>query len=204
MDDLQQAVAKLRALSPRLNNAVDQAHRVVTQIEEFLVHECQVGVQADVPVIYNDKGVAITLLRYGRVEGKFRIALTNTDGDARFITRPWVDCDRSEKLASFPGLPKLLMAITKALEQQISATTTTSNTVSQLLSALGNEEKEEAERPAVDGEPRLTLVMRSEEALAAQAASKPVIRPRALPNPPKSNPDGEARRTLRKDDAKVG
>src|SRR5215471_3729667 len=101
MDELQQAISKLRSLSPRLNSAVEQAQRVVLQVEHFLVHECQLAVQAEVPVSYNDKGVAVTLLRYGRVNGKFHIALTQTDGDARFVSRAWVDCDRNEKLASF-------------------------------------------------------------------------------------------------------
>ena len=121
MDELQQAVAKLRSLSPKLNSAVEQAQRVVLQIEHFLAHECQLAVQAEVPVTYNDKGVAVTLMRYGRVNGKFHIGLTQTDGDSRFVNRAWVDCDRSEKLASFPALPRLLLAITKAVETQIHA-----------------------------------------------------------------------------------
>ncbi|HSU68146.1 MAG TPA: hypothetical protein VLJ39_14810, partial [Tepidisphaeraceae bacterium] len=136
MEDLQLAVAKLRALSPKLNSAVDQAQRVVLQIEHFLVHECQVAIQADVPVAYNDKGVAVTLLRYGRVDGKFRICLTSTDCDSRFVSRAWTECDRSEKLASFPLLPKLVLAVTKAVENQINATNQTTNTVSTLMSAL--------------------------------------------------------------------
>jgi len=136
MDDLQQAVAKLRSLSPRLNASVDQANRVVHQVEAFLGEECQLGVQAEVPVTYNDKGVAVSLLRYTRVDGRYRIAVTNTDGDARFITRTWAECDRSEKLASFPAVPKLLMAVAKALEAQITGTTATATTVTQIVSAL--------------------------------------------------------------------
>ena len=136
MDDLQLAVSKLRALSPRLNVAVDQANRVVHQVEALLEEECQLAVQAEVPVTYNDKGVAVQLLRYARVDGRYRIALTNTDGDARFITRTWAECDRSEKLSSFPALPKLLMAVAKALEAQINSTTATATTVTQIVSAL--------------------------------------------------------------------
>ena len=197
MDDLQQAVAKLRALSPKLNSAADQAHRVVMQIEQFLAQECQVAVQTEVPVLYNDKGVAVTLMRYGRIDGKFRIALTNTDGDARFITRAWADCDRSEKLASFPALPRLLMALTKAVEAQIASTNATANTVNQIVSALGSFAEPETE--PVDGEPpKLTLVMKPEDTLAEVAVRGPRPRPS-----PKSNPDAETRRH-RKDEAKVG
>jgi ABC-type transporter Mla subunit MlaD len=195
MDDLQQAVAKLRALSPKLNSAADQAYRVVMQIEQFLAQECQVSVQAEVPVLYNDKGVVVTLMRYARIDGKFRVSLTNTDGDARFITRAWADCDRSEKLATFPALPRLLMALTKAVEAQIASTNATANTVNQLVSALGASEADEP----VDGEPpKLTLVMKPEETLAETAVRGPRPRPT-----PKANPDAETRRH-RKDEAKVG
>ena len=199
MDDLQKAVAKLRALSPRLNSAVDQAQRVVQQIENFLADECEVAVQAEVPVVYNDKGVAVTLLRYGRVEGKFRIAITNTDGDSHFISRAWTDCDRNEKLASFSALPKLLIQITKAVESQISSTTTTSNTVSQLISALGVGASSNGDGEIVEP-PKLTLFVRPEETLTDTAIRAP-SRPRPTS---KVNPDGDGRRTHRKEEVKVG
>jgi len=198
MDELQQAVAKLRTLSPKLNSAVEQAQRVVLQVEHFLAHECQLAVQAEVPVAYNDKGVAVTLLRYGRVNGRFHIALTQTDGDARFVSRAWVDCDRNEKLASFPALPRLLLAVTKAVESQINSTSATTHTVSSLMSALDGSGIP-IEEP-VDGE-KVELLMRPEEALAAQIGTRPASRPQhALP---KSNPDHAARRAPRKDEAKV-
>jgi len=171
MDDLQLAVAKLRALSPKLNNAVEQAQRVVLQIESFLAQECEVAIQADVPVIYNDKGVAVTLLRYGRVDGKFRICLTATDGDARFVSRAWTECDRNEKLATFGALPRLVLAVTKAVETQINATAQTSKTVGSLISALGLEPTV-MNTDAMDalGEPRLAIMMKPEDAQAIQAA----------------------------------
>jgi hypothetical protein len=213
MEDLQLAVAKLRALSPKLNSAVEQAQRVVIQIEHFLAHECQVAIQAEVPVAYNDKGVAVTLLRYGRVDGKFRIALTSTDGDSRFVSRAWTECDRSEKLASFAMLPKLVLAVTKAVEDQINATTKTTKTVGTLMAALGAGSDKEDGQPTgeVPDLPRLTIIMRPEEALAAtQAAAvsangnnRPVLRPRPMI---KANPDVDARRngSARKEEAKAG
>lgn len=202
MDDLQQAVAKLRTLSPRLNNAVEQAQRVVHQIEHFLAHECHVAIQAEVPVTYNEKGVAVVLLRYGRVDGKFRICLTSTDGDSRFLTRSWAECDRSEKLASFPALPRLLLAVTKAVETQINATNATASTVSTLMTALGATRADGETRPERNGQPKLTLSIRPEEALVAQVDARPLPRPRPVP---KANPDHEARRPVpKKEEAKVG
>lgn len=207
MEDLQLAVAKLRALSPKLNSAVDQAQRVVLQIEHFLAHECQVAIQAEVPVAYNDKGIAIQLLRYGRVEGKFRVALVNTDGDSRFVSRAWTECDRSEKLASFAVLPKLVLAVTKAVEDQINATTKTSKTVGTLMAALGvasDKEDGQAEGPEM---PRLTIIMRPEEALAATQGASSGNRPAARSRPMiKANPDVDGRRSgsARKEEAKAG
>jgi hypothetical protein len=199
MDELQQAVAKLRTLSPKLNSAVEQAQRVVLQVEHFLAHECQLAVQAEVPVAYNDKGVAVTLMRYGRVNGKFHIALTQTDGDARFVSRAWVDCDRNEKLASFPALPRLLLAVTKAVENQINSTSATTHTVSSLMAALDGSGIP-IEIP-VEGD-KVELLMRPEEALAAQIGTRPAPRPHhALP---KANPDHTGGKPKRKDEAKVG
>lgn len=198
MDELQQAVAKLRTLSPKLNSAVEQAQRVVLQVEHFLAHECQLAVQADVPVSYNDKGIAVTLLRYGRVNGRFHIALTQTDGDARFVSRAWVDCDRNEKLASFPALPRLLLAVTKAVESQINSTSATTHTVSSLMSALDGSGIPIEENVTE----KVELLMRPEEALAAQIGTRPA--PRQQHALPKANPDHANRRTPRKDEAKVG
>lgn len=202
MDDLQQAVAKLRTLSPRLNAAIEQAQRVVHQIEHFLAHECHVAVQAEVPVTYNEKGVAVALLRYGRVDGRFRICLTSTDGDSRFLSRAWAECDRSEKLASFPALPKLLMAITKAVETQINATNATATTVNALMTALGATRADEQPAAERNGQPKLTFSIRPEEALVAQVSARPLPRPRPAP---KANPDHDARRPApKKEEAKVG
>ena len=161
VNDLRQAVNKLRALAPQLNSAVDEANRVVSVVERFLAHECQLGVEADIPVSYNDKGKAVMLLRYGPVEGGYRIALTHSDGDSRFVTRPWASCDRSEKLASFPALPRLLMAVAKAVEAQINSTTATVATVTQIMSALA----QPIHRGEVQTLPDLAILLRPEPAV---------------------------------------
>src|ERR1700691_3613317 len=96
MSDLSQAINKLRSLSPQLNAAVIEADRVVSLVERFLVQECGLGVEAEVPLHYNDKGKAVTLLRYASFNGTFRIAVTHTDGSTHFVTRPWSECDRNQ------------------------------------------------------------------------------------------------------------
>ncbi|HWE03779.1 MAG TPA: hypothetical protein VG326_15350 [Tepidisphaeraceae bacterium] len=142
MSDLSSAIDKLRALSPQLNAAVIEADRVVGLVENFLVNECGLGVEAEVPLHYNDKGKVITLLRYASVNGSFRITVTHTDGSTHFVARPWSECDRNQRLVSFTALPKLLIAVAKSVEQQIASTTSTAATVGQIINALGDSARE--------------------------------------------------------------
>lgn len=137
MSDLSQAISKLRALSPQLNAAVVEADRVVALVERFLVDECGLGVEAEVPLKYNDKGKVVELLRYASVNGVFRVTVTHTDGSTHIVARPWAECDRNQRLTSFTALPKLLIAVAKSVEQQIVSTTSTASTVGQIISALG-------------------------------------------------------------------
>ena len=138
MSDLSQVfITKLRSLSPQLNAAVIEADRVVALVERFLVEECGLGVEAEIPLHYNDKGKAVTLLRYASINGTFRIAVTHTDGSTHFVTRPWSECDRNQRMVSFAALPKLLIAVAKSVENQIASTTSTAGTVGQIINALG-------------------------------------------------------------------
>ncbi|MDB5304020.1 MAG: hypothetical protein JWM97_1569 [Phycisphaerales bacterium] len=179
MSDLRQAVNKLRALSPQLNSAVGEADRVVALVESFLRQECQLGVEAEVPLKYNEKGKPVTLLRYAAVSGSFRIALTNTDGETRFVTRPWIECDRDEKLVSFAALPKLLIAVAKGVEQQIASTNTTATTVSQILAALGMAAHGQQNELTADGVPELTLLLSQPGDVNGEITPKIVVFPPA-------------------------
>jgi hypothetical protein len=179
MSDLRQAVNKLRALSPQLNAAVGEADRVVALVEQFLMQECQLGVEAEVPLKYNEKGKPVTLLRYAAVSGTFRIVLTNTDGETRFVTRPWIECDRDEKLVSFAALPKLLIAVAKGVEQQIASTNTTAMTVSQILAALGMASQGLPPEIEVEGTPELTLLLSQPGDTNGEVTPKIVVFPTA-------------------------
>lgn len=155
MSDLSKAINKLRALSPQLNAAVIEADRVVAMVERFLVEECGLGVEAEVPLQFNDKGKVVAMLRFGSVNGNFRITVTHTDGSTHFVSRPWTECDRNQRLVSFVALPKLLIAVAKAVEHQIASTTQTATTVGQIISALGASARLSPES-ASDFDPRYT------------------------------------------------
>lgn len=173
MSDLSQAITKLRALSPQLNAAVIEADRVVALVERFLVKECGLGVEAEIPLHYNDKGKAVTLLRYASFNGAFRIAVTNTDGSTHFVTRPWSECDRNQRMVSFAALPKLLIAVAKAVESQIASTTSTAGTVGQIINALGVSGWSASRNGEEICDPELTLLMGS----GSQAEREPVNDP---------------------------
>lgn len=169
MSDLSLAINKLRALSPQLNAAVIEADRVVSLVERFLVEECNLGVEAEVPLHYNDKGKAVTLLRYASINGTFRIAVTHTDGSTHFVTRPWSECDRNQRLVSFAALPKLLIAVAKSVEQQIASTTTTAGTVGQIISALGVSALAGPRDGDTLSDPEITLLMGGAQDLDASS-----------------------------------
>jgi uncharacterized membrane protein len=122
------------------------------------------------------------------------------------VSRAWTECDRSEKLASFSALPKLILAVTKAVEAQINATTQTSNTVSALMSALGivNDSSDEGTAGDSSDQPRLTIIMKPEEALAAQVASRPTTRSRPVIKVNPSTSSADLRRNGRKEEVKAG
>src|SRR6185437_15867691 len=187
MSDLSQAISNLRALSPQLNAAVVEADRVVTLVERFLVQECGLGVEAEIPLHYNDKGKAVTLLRYASCNGVFRIAVTHTDGSTHFVTRPWSQCDRNQRLISFAALPKLLLAILKAVELQIASTTSTAGTVGQIINALGVSALTGTKNEESFGDQELTLLMGPSES-AGSISSDPLTEMMTAPPPlPRKN-----------------
>lgn len=136
-DELQQTFEKLRALAPKLNSATDEADRLVHRVDHFLAEECRAAVQCEVPVRYNEKGKPIVLLRYAHLNGRYCVCLTYTDGESRFVTRGWSECDRADKLAAFPLVPKLVTAVSKAVENQLSAATGVSETMDDLITLMG-------------------------------------------------------------------
>ena len=46
-DELKKRMARLRELAPKLNSATDQASRLVTMVEIFLVEELHIGISAE-------------------------------------------------------------------------------------------------------------------------------------------------------------
>ena len=157
----QASIAKLRTLSPQLNESTDEANRVVAMVEKFLNDECSIGLPAEVGVSTRTLRVEAddddeattateyTTLNYARVDGTFRIAvevgLSHEGADERGMARteweqtsltPWASCPRSVKLETFPSLADLLKAICESTEKAIEQTAETSKAVEDILGAL--------------------------------------------------------------------
>jgi len=136
-EELQRTFEKLRALAPKLNTATDEADRLVHRVDQFLADECRAAVQCEVPVRYNEKGKPIVLLRYAHLNGRYCVCLTYSDGESRFVTRAWSECDRADKLAAFPLVPKLVAAVSKAVESQLAAAGGVAETMDDLVKLMG-------------------------------------------------------------------
>jgi hypothetical protein len=144
-------VGELRQVSSQLNQATDDAAKMVAEVETFLNNECSVGVPASVEFA-EDRSVAATpikrYLSYARVNGKFRIAITSVafvvdeDGDdvqKELEPIAWPSAPRDYKLASIAVMPELLKAIVSEAAMKIEKASGAVDAVSEVLSALRTE-----------------------------------------------------------------
>lgn len=143
-DNLRQQVARLRDLSPRLNEVTDQAARVVLAVEKFLNDECSIGIPARVRYksVQDDDGCQEDFwLNYDRFQGKFRLYVSEAtviQGNVDHTEETaWASCRRDVKLASFQAIPQLLQAISDQVERAIQETDGASKTIADLLRAMG-------------------------------------------------------------------
>jgi hypothetical protein len=135
-DELKLRMARLREIAPRLNNATDQASRLVAMVEKFLADELHIGIATESSEFNSwsagkDEAdrhqVICQTLAFGRVGAAFRIhvvdetRIMDDDGSwgesvARLQT-PWPACGRETKLRAFEKLPELLDNIIKETER---------------------------------------------------------------------------------------
>jgi hypothetical protein len=154
-DELKRRMARLREIAPRLNAATDQASKLVTQVEKFLVDELHIGVSAqvcyeDVPAGIDDDGHALSTrhsLAFGRIGGTFRIHVVMETADLDDGSSPrttlsqervlWPSCNRETKLKAFEKLPELL---DKIIEEAERLARTADDTTSKVNAMIGEED----------------------------------------------------------------
>ena len=138
---LNATLAKIPALSKRLNMLVDDASATVRKVEEFF-EKAHVGVtEASVQVYLDDDSNTVDLKYLRMPNGKFRIALVTNypaegDDPPRTKVRPFSDCSRDEKLKAFEHLPPLLERIVDALEEMIDKTEKATRTINKTIGEL--------------------------------------------------------------------
>ncbi len=118
---MQNALETIQKLVPQLNASTDEASRIISDVEKFL-EKNNVGIEAKgLPSPQSGK-----VLCYTRVSGKFRIAVRfyEKGTDVAIDVRPWLDCTRDDKLATFPCLTDLLVAISDRAKLLIEKTPT--------------------------------------------------------------------------------
>jgi hypothetical protein len=154
-DELKRRMAKLREIAPRLNAATDQASKLVTLVDKFLVEELHIGVSAEVcyeelPAGTDDDNHALKIrhsLAFGRGGGSFRIHVVKEtvavdDGASARTTLAqerilWPSCSRETKLKAFEKLPELL---DKIIEEAERLTQTSEATRVKVEEMIGEEE----------------------------------------------------------------
>src|SRR5215203_6170076 len=110
-DNLRKHIDSIRKLSSQLNTLSDELGKTVASVEEFLNVTCSLGIPSSVLVEEDDESHIRIHLCYGRVGGKFRIAVGLVFDDGEENTKPWSDCTRDVKIATFKKLPDLLAKI---------------------------------------------------------------------------------------------
>ena len=154
-DELKRRMARLREIAPRLNAATDQASKLVTQVEKFLVDELHIGVSAqvcyeDAPAGIDDDDHALSIqhsLAFGRVGGILSRSRGHGNGGLDDGSSPrtvlsqervlWPSCGRETKLKAFEKLPELL---DKIIEEAERLARTADDTTSKVNAMIGEEE----------------------------------------------------------------
>lgn len=164
--ELRAKLAKLRAVAPQLNEATEEANRIVSVVERFLGEELSLGIgestgfyenyqmasddqdeDEDDPAAW--KVYRRSYLEYGRIGGKYRIFITqqtvrdidphsNSDEMKILATEEiaWSSCPREVKLRAFTKLPELLEAIVDQALELTAEAAKTAETVRDLLDAM--------------------------------------------------------------------
>ena len=146
----------LRIVVSQLNNVLAEASGIVQDVDRFLSDEFDIGVWAisrpfDSQRVSGEDGrdyLVTTHLAYGKVAGRSRLhvltaTLDKNDAGDQYTQilseerTPWPLCPREVKLHSFAMLPELLGTLALKAEEIAAQTSRTSQTVRDLLAAMG-------------------------------------------------------------------
>ena len=144
-DSLRASMERLVQSTTELNEATDEAARVVLATESFLAKECSVGIESFVEVsseYVNDYDAGrtmtiITTLCYERYGDRFRITVFHGDGtEDNSVRKPWSEWDRTTKLETVRFLPELIESIANAADHRVSKAREATEKVASVLEVL--------------------------------------------------------------------
>ena len=133
---------QLRMVSRQLNEATDDASKLIVQVEKFLNQECSLGIAAGVVLSEGplDKGLWKRVeLKYGRLDRLFGLSIctkTMAGDDGVVIDRdvvPLAQAPRIEKLLAVAQLPALLVKLSQKATEIASKAKDSSQNIGQLL-----------------------------------------------------------------------
>ena len=150
VDPILSSIYSLRSATTELNQTSDRAAQIVQQVEEFL-RQSSIGVSARVqfdgpsPTMQvlqvNSGQVALCgYLEYVRIGESYRLAVARYEGSRRVELKPWSDCSRGDKTASLPKLQELVIALGKAVEEQVTKARRATDSAAAVLDALKQSE----------------------------------------------------------------
>ncbi len=153
-DELKKRMARLRELAPRLNNATDQASRLVAMVDKFLVEELHIGISAESTEFNSwstgkdeddNERVIRQTLAFGRVGAGYRIhvveetVIVDKEGRGQELigkqATAWPSCGRETKMRAIEKLPELLDKIIQETERLAE---TAGDTASKIGAMIGN------------------------------------------------------------------
>lgn len=155
-ESLHQSLERIRALSPKLNEATDQANEVVAAVVTFLNKDCSIGLPASAVVYkYEDQedNAELLVVSYERWNGEYQIVVTlsnvcgaTCEADIE-VRKAWDQCPRDLKLKALRKLPELLHNIAERAEKLIVETTRTAEVIGDMLGALREQQPEPDPQP---------------------------------------------------------
>lgn len=129
------SMQKLKQAIGTLNRVSDEAAAAVQGVEAFLT-ECGVNITASIavelPPLDNDSNVTLGKLCFGEFHDKKRLYISEGEGQNDTV-KPWVEWDRTTKLATFRSLPTLLDVISKRVLFDAKLAEEASGSIAQVL-----------------------------------------------------------------------
>jgi hypothetical protein len=116
MDD---ALTVLRGATQELNQLTDRGNELVRAVETELERQ-SIGISTQILIEEDEESEYFFLIGYVYVDGKLRLSLIwGSRNEEDSLARPWVECNRDDKLRSLEFLPALLVKLADEVQRRV-------------------------------------------------------------------------------------